>query len=151
MLSLNLSIIQSQLSPESITKISSRIEDSQKLLEETIERIRDVMAELRPPVLDDYGLMATLRWYGERFSKQTNMATIIQGEELTPRLPAPVEIILFRIAQEALTNVAKHAHAKTVTVRLEELEDSVRLTIADDGVGFDHQTHHQQGAKPEWG
>jgi len=150
-LSINLNITRGQLSAESATKIGVRLEDSQRLLEETVEHIRDVMAELRPPVLDEYGLMAALRWYGERFSKQTNIQAIIQGEELTPRLPVPMEIVLFRIAQEALTNVAKHSQARQVIITLESLYKEARLTIADYGVGFDSTAHHQPGAPPGWG
>jgi PAS domain S-box-containing protein len=150
-LSINLNILRSQMPDEMTTKTTTRIDDSLKLVEETVERIRDVMAELRPPVLDDYGVAAALHWYGNQFSERTGIATVLELDELSARLPSHWETALFRIAQEALTNVAKYAHAKTVTVMLEEFGDSVRLTIADDGVGFDPQTHHQPGAKPEWG
>ena len=129
----------------------SRIEDSQKLLGETVDHIRDVMAELRPPVLDDYGLFAALRWYGERYSKQTQINIIIQGKELTPRLSLPVEIALFRIVQEALTNVVKHSGAKRVTLFLESIEGGARLTVSDDGKGFDPLAQHMADAGGEWG
>ncbi len=129
----------------------ARLDESQKLLEETIERIRDIMAEMRPPMLDDYGLMATLRWYGELFSKSTGVAIAVRGDESTPRLPPTIEMALFRITQEALTNVAKHAQAKLATLTLEILAGSVRLTIADDGIGFDPTAHHRPGERPEWG
>jgi two-component system sensor histidine kinase UhpB len=150
-LSINLNILRSQMPDEMTTKTTTRIDDSLKLVEETVERIRDVMAELRPPVLDDYGVAAALHWYGNQFSERTGIAAVLQLDELSARLPSQWETALFRIAQEALTNVAKYAHAKTVTVMLEEFKDSIRLTIADDGIGFDPQTHHQPGAKPEWG
>ncbi len=104
---------------------------------ETVERTRDVMGELHPPVLDDYGLFAALHWYGDQFSKRTDIAVLFEGEELEPRLASDVESALFHIAQEALTNVAKHAHAKTVTLTLERVDGSTRLIIADDGEGFD--------------
>jgi two-component system sensor histidine kinase UhpB len=150
-LSINLNIVHSQLPPETVTKTATRIDDSLKLVEETVERIRDVMAELRPPVLDDYGVTAALHWYGKQFSERTGIPTVLKVEELKPRLPLPVETALFRIAQEALMNVAKHAQAKNVTVRLEEFGESVQLNIADDGVGIDSEAHNQPGAKPEWG
>ncbi len=150
-LGINLNIVHSQLPPETVTKTATRIDDSLKLVEETVERIRDVMAELRPPVLDDYGVSAALHWYGKQFSERTGIITLLQVEELKPRLPLPAETALFRIAQEALTNVAKHAQAKNVTVRLEEFGESVHLSIADDGIGFDSEAHQQPEAKPEWG
>jgi signal transduction histidine kinase len=92
-----------------------------------------------------------LYWYGKQFSERTGITTLLQVEELKPRLPLPAETALFRIAQEALTNVAKHAQAKNVTVRLEEFGESVHLSIADDGIGFDSEAHQQPEAKPNWG
>jgi two-component system sensor histidine kinase UhpB len=150
-LSINLNIIHNQLPPETATKMATRIDDSLKLVEETVERIRDVMAELRPPVLDDYGVSAALHWYGKQFSERTGIPAVLKVEELKPRLPLPEETALFRIAQEALTNVAKYAQAKNVTVGLKEFDKVIYLTIADDGVGFDPTAHHQPGARPEWG
>jgi len=150
-LGINLNIIRDSLPVGNAKMINTRLDDSQKLIEEMAMNIRDVMGRLRPPMLDDYGLMATLRWYGERFSKQTNMVVMIEGEELIPRLPVPMEIVLFRIVQESLINVAKHARAQKVTMTLEDIIGRVRLTIADDGIGFDLQVHYQSGALPTWG
>ena len=149
-LSLNLNIIWSQLPAETATKIATRMDDSLKLVEETIEHIRDVMSELRPPVLDDYGLTAVLHWYAKQFSERTGITLAVHLEELSPRLPLQTETALFRIAQEALTNVCKYAQAKHVTLELEEIDGEVRLIIADDGVGFD-PTAFRPEARPEWG
>jgi len=150
-LSINLNVVRSQLSAQSATKMAARLDDSLRLVTETAEHIRDVMADLRPPVLDDYGLLAALRWYGERFSQRTAVATVVQGEELAPRLPPAVEMALFCIAQEALTNVAKHAQARQVTMMLEGMAGGVRLTIADDGDGFDPTAPRRPGERPGWG
>jgi two-component system sensor histidine kinase UhpB len=149
-LSLNLNIIHSQLSAETKARIATRVDDSLNLVEKTVERIRDLMAELRPPVLDDYGLTAALNWYGKQFSQRTGIKCILQLKELSPRLSLSKEMTLFRIAQEALTNVAKHARAKRVTLGLKEIHGEIHLTIADNGIGFDPQKH-RPGAKPEWG
>ena len=81
------------------------------LVEQTGETIRDVMAELRPPMLDDYGLLSALHWYGAEFSGKTGIGVDVQGQEAAPRLAAPVELALFRIVQEAMNNVAQHARA----------------------------------------
>jgi len=148
-LSINLNIIQRELPAEFSGKVGARLEDSLQLLEETALHIRDVMAELRPPVLDDYGLLAALQWYGEQFTKRTGVPSVIQGAEATPRLPLPLEAALFRVTQEALTNVARHAQARQVTVTLEELAQEVRLTIADDGTGFDFSFQSETGSA--WG
>jgi two-component system sensor histidine kinase UhpB len=94
------------------------------------------MANLRPPVLDDYGLVAALRWYGDQFAQRTGISVDVIGEEPIPRLTAQVETALFRVAQEALTNVAKHAQASHVKVSLAMSNKSLQLTIADNGIGF---------------
>ncbi len=149
-LSINLNIIRSQL-PADSPQATARLDDSLRLVEETVEHTRDVMAELHPPVLDDYGLLAALRWYAERFSGSAIVDTLVEGEELDPRLPQAVEASLFRIAQEALNNVTKHAHATQASVRLEAVADMAHLTIADDGVGFDPTAKRQPGELPYWG
>ncbi len=136
-LGINLNIIRSQMPDETAAPVRSRLDDSLSLVEQTAERIRDVMAELRPPVLDDYGLVAALHWYGQQFGRRTDIAIAVQGEEPVPRLAARVENALFRIAQEALTNVAKHAQATQVTMTVEVDGGTFRLVVADDGIGFD--------------
>jgi PAS domain S-box-containing protein len=150
-LSINLNIIRSQFSEEVDKKIVDRLKDSLKLVEETIERMRNVMAGLRPPVLDDYGLGVALRWYTERFSERTGVATILQEEELFPRLPLVVETALFRIVQEVLTNVAKHAKAREVLIKLEKVDGKIQLAISDNGVGFDPAALRQLKEQPRLG
>jgi signal transduction histidine kinase len=127
-----------------------RLDDSLKLVEETIESIRDVMAELRPAVLDDYGLTAALRWYAEQFSKRTGVMTTVIEQTPGRWLPAAREEALFRIVQEALANVAKYARAERATVTLDVSAHASCLTIADDGCGFD--SARQQPARDRgWG
>jgi signal transduction histidine kinase len=149
-LSINLNIIRSQL-PADSPQATARLDGSLRLVEETVEHTRDVMAELRPSVLDDYGLLAALRWYARQSSNTLGVAVQVEGEELSPRLPPAVETALFRIAQEALNNVTKHAHATQASVRLEAVADMACLTIADDGVGFDPAAKRRPGELPYWG
>ncbi len=136
-LGINLNMLHNQLSDKVTVEIDSRLNDSMKILEETAKRIRDVITDLRPSVIDDYGLMAAIRWYSDQFSKRTKLNISVHGEELIPRLPLEVEIALFRIAQEVLTNVAKHAMAGKVTISLLEEAGKARMVITDDGVGFE--------------
>ena len=136
-LSINLNIVRSQVSAESAARVDARLADTLRLVEETMERTRDVMAELRPPVLDDYGLFAALRWYGESCASRMDLAVTVEGQELDQRLPPFIENVLFRIAQEALTNAAKHAQATRATVALQTDGETAYLVIADDGIGFD--------------
>ncbi len=150
-LGINLNILRGQFPLEAAAKSTDRLEDSLRLVEETIGSIRNVMTDLRPPVLDDYGVVAALRWYGTQFSTRTGVPTQVRGEEPTPRLRPDVETGLFRIAQEALTNVSKHARATQIRITLETGADNVRLTIADDGVGFDPTLLREHGEGSGWG
>jgi signal transduction histidine kinase len=150
-LNLNLNIITSQLSNESKAKAGARLQDSMSLVEETTMHIRDVMAEMHPQVLDDYGLLAALRWYCERFSDRSGIAVEVSGEEPSPRLSLIIESIFFRIAQEALTNVAKHAKASLATVTLENVEAHLRMTIEDNGRGFSLTTLNRTKEQSGWG
>jgi PAS domain S-box-containing protein len=150
-LNINLNIIRGQLSKKSLEKVISRLDDSGALVEETTERIRDVMAELRPEVLDDYGLVSALRWYTERFEQRTGIKATIMGEELPDRLPENLESALFRIAQEALTNVAKYSKAEQVDIDF-GLEDEIfRMVITDNGIGFDVSNLRKKKQKKGWG
>jgi PAS domain S-box-containing protein len=150
-LNINLTIVKSRLPPESAAVLSGRLNESLTLVEETIESIRDVMGALRPAVLDDYGLAPGLRWYAEHFSKRTGVTTTVADEGATCRLPVAVEEAFFRIAQEALANVAKYARAGTSTVTLTATPHAACLKIADDGRGFDPSASHHPTRESGWG
>ena len=149
-LDLNLSLVRSRLAERDSTELCSRVDMSLSLVEETNEEIRRLMAEVRPSVLDDYGLSAALRWYAGTFCSRTGIAVTVRGDlEGRRDLPSPVENALFRIAQEALHNTAKHAQATLATVNLSEHGAGIRLTISDDGMGFDPSAAH--AARNNWG
>ncbi len=150
-LNINLNIVKMESTPVMTAQVDARLEDSLKLVEETIESIRDVMAELRPAVLDDYGLTPVLRWYAERFVKRTGVATTVLEQGPTRRLPAAAEEALFRIAQEALANVAKYARAEKATLTLGTTRIANCLTVADDGCGFDPSACHPPSRDRGWG
>jgi len=136
-LGINLNLVRTHVAENRTELVQSRLDDSVALVEETTARVRHVMADLRPPMLDDFGLVAALQWYSAQFASRASIAITVQGEEPVPRLAAQAENGLFRIAQEALTNVAKHAHARQVTVTVSADDKAAHLVIADDGVGFD--------------
>ena len=150
-LGINLNIVRTQMPEEAAAPARSRLDDSLALVEQMTERIRGVMADLRPPVLDDYGLVAALHWYSTEFASRTGISVTVQGEEPVPRLAPPVENALFRIAQEALTNVARHAQATRVTVMVAMDDEAVRLLVADDGIGFDPARPTAPDGRPGWG
>ncbi len=136
-LSINLNIVRGQLLPVQTTQIGQRLDDSLKLIEETTESIRDVMGELRPAVLDDFGLGAVLRWYADQFTKRTGVATRVVEQGTSRRLSPTAEHALFRMAQNALANVAKHARADRAVVTLRMAARVTCLSVADNGDGFD--------------
>ena len=150
-LNINMTIVKSESAHSMTAASGTRLDDSLKLVEETIESIRDVMTELRPAVLDDYGLTAALRWYVEQFSKRTGVATSVIEQGPSRWLPAAAEEALFRIAQEALANVAKYARAEHATVTLGVTAQASCLTIADDGCGFDPSVRRQPARDHGWG
>src|SRR5690606_29940125 len=115
--------------------LSKKREDCLEVVENSISNVRELSQLLRPVILDDFGLDASLRWLGERFSERTNIAWRYRSS-FSGRLPEDVETHLFRITQEALTNVARHSKADEVNVDLRSEGDRVRLRIADNGRGF---------------
>jgi signal transduction histidine kinase len=113
------------------------LEEIEKGLTEETRVLRRLMGALRPPVLDNRGFAEAMGEHLERFEQETGIAVDV-GLGLDSRLPPEVETILYRIMQESLTNVAKHAKARHVTVTVDQLQDDmVRLRVRDDGVGFD--------------
>jgi PAS domain S-box-containing protein len=154
-LDFGLNVIRSQLPEDSplSDQIRPQVESSLELLAQTAERIRDVMANLRPPVLDDYGLLAALDWYGCEFVAPRGIDFAVGGQEPEPRLAPAVELALFRIAQEAMTNALKHARASQVTASIDKgsQPDTVQMIIADDGIGFEPLDQVGPRGKHHWG
>ena len=136
-LSISLDILKTQLAGNGNEVFRSRLHDAASLLESTAGAIENVMSELRPPMLDDYGLLPALQWYANEFSGRTGIQVRVDGDEGMKRLPQASEIALFRIAQEALNNVAKHAHAGHVHISLERSETGFIMSVWDDGAGID--------------
>ncbi len=132
-----LNLAQGRLSTESTVDMASRLEKCIVLVEEITGNIRNLTLELHPAVLKNDRLIAALRWSAERFQKRSGVVTTVVGEEPTPRLPAMIEIALFRAVQECLFNLVRHAYAGTATIILEIVGRLARLTVMDDGIGFD--------------
>ena len=116
-----------------------RLEDSLGLVDGTLQSIENVMAELRPPLLDEYGLAAALGWHAEEFSRRTGIAVRVAdgAPEAVKGLRVETALALFRIAQEALNNAAKHSRARSVSIEISADENQVVLAVRDDGRGFD--------------
>lgn len=136
-LQLNLATLRIELGAGASRAVDKRLDDAQSLLEATSDQVRDVMADLRPASLDDFGLLAALRDHAGAVAARLAITIAVRGEDLEPRLPLATEMALFRIVQEALNNVALHARARKVEIALATTSRLVRLGVADDGVGFD--------------
>ena len=148
---INLSIIKSKLPAGGMDPLQARLEDSIVLVEEITEFTRSLMSDLRPPDMDLLGLVASIGWYGERFSMRSGVEVVVEGEEIHPR-PAPdIENNLFRIIQEVLTNIGKHAQARSVRIRIDVVDGLLRLVITDDGVGFDPLRAPKADERGGWG
>ena len=115
------------------------IKDNIEAVDEALRLVRDLSVDLRPPLLDDLGLVTALHWYVDRYARRTEVSAevLIEVKDPNERFSRDVETACFRIAQEALTNIARHAHANRVWLRLRKKQNTLILTIKDDGVGFD--------------
>ncbi len=120
---------------------------------DALGELRRIIADLRPPQLDDLGLAAAVRWYVQTFRQrhpQIQITFTLAGDQ-TP-LPKTYETVIFRVVQEALTNIAKHAHATKAAVVLEMKQNEVVVTVQDNGLGFDTaQALSRRGQSSSWG
>ena len=109
------------------------------------------MGILRSPVLDDYGLVVALQLYGKQWTGRTGIPVQVRGPEARPRLDPNSENALFRIVQESLTNVAKHARATEVIITVSLTNEKLHLSVEDDGVGFEEARCAEPTDKTGWG
>ncbi len=117
--------------------LRARLREVRDQVTELVAEVRTMSQILRPSMLDDFGLVPTLQFLAEKFTLRTGIPVALRTPPAETRLPPPLEVALYRVTQEALTNVANHAHAAHVAVELTVTADLVSLAIADDGVGFD--------------
>jgi signal transduction histidine kinase len=136
-LGVNLNLLRSLIPKDSVEMIHSRINDSLVIVKQTTERIRNLMSNLRSPVLDDYGLVAAIDLYGKQWSSRTGIDIIVRGPETDTHLLAHMENAIFRIVQESLTNVVKHAKASQVIITFGVTQGKVYLSVEDNGIGYD--------------
>ena len=142
-LNINLAIMRQALS-DNDAAIRSRLDDSAALLKSTAMAIENVVTDLRPPMLDDHGLKPALDWYARDFAARAGISVKIHAGGPDERAAAEVEIALFRIAQEALNNVAKHAHASSILIALNCQGTEYVMSVRDDGLGWDAEDKQVQ-------
>jgi PAS domain S-box-containing protein len=144
---INMKMLADSLRGRDTEDIRALLDDTVHLIRATMVGIREISSNLRPSVLDDGGLIAAVRAYAQQFTHRTGIVVRLDTPDAAAAaLPAEVQSSLFRIVQEALTNCAKHAHARTVTIRLTTSGGHlVSLAIADDGIGFEVDAQTARG------
>jgi PAS domain S-box-containing protein len=136
-LNINLMIMNGQLLEDSKQRVGTRLDDSMHLAAEAIALVRNVMTDLRPAVLDDYGLEAALQSYIDEYKSRYGIKVVFNlQDQPIPRLGPSLEMTLLRITQEALFNIARHAQADSVNVSLRLQDNAVHLMVQDNGVGI---------------
>jgi PAS domain S-box-containing protein len=121
------------------------LKDSVEMVEDAIQRVRNRSLDLRPTLLDDLGLVPTIRWYLDRHAGQAGFTAEIVAEPLVPRPPPEVETSCFRVVQEAVTNAMRHARAKHLRIGMKQRAGRLEFSIRDDGVGFDVEAAPRPG------
>jgi signal transduction histidine kinase len=115
---------------------SDALNGCRSILEGSIEAIRGIAMGLRPAMLDDLGLAAAIEWHAREFSRKFNVPVTVDVPSVKGDCPEPQRTAVYRVAQEALTNCARHARANMIRVELSRISDSLRLSVTDDGVGI---------------
>jgi PAS domain S-box-containing protein len=134
-LKLDVSWLRSQLPRDAGPEVDERARGMDALIDQTIETARRVSAMLRPAILDDIGLAAAIRWLTRDFQQRTGVACELELPADGPSIAPQIALSMFRIVQEALTNVARHAQARHVRIGLSVDPETAVLTLADDGRG----------------
>jgi signal transduction histidine kinase len=141
-----------QLMTANPSKAQAQLAQLASMSSHAIDELRRLILDLRPAVLDDMGLVAAVHWYVGALNGRLSAKVQITAENLESRLPAPIETILFRIVQEGLSNISRHARATHVTIRIRCHSGVTQLDIKDDGVGFDPAAAMQiRPTLPGWG
>jgi len=122
------------------------LDESIGIIDRTVQQVRNLSVDLRPSVLDDLGVVAAIRSYLDRQARRAGFEAQFYADPPEMRLTPALETTCFRVTQEAITNVIRHARAKHVRVELRQQGAYLELTIQDDGIGFDVQAVHETGA-----
>jgi len=132
----NLDMIDKEL-PQTLPTVRGRLGDAKSLSNQTLTAMRQLSMDLRPTMLDELGLIPTLRWYIQNFSNRLNIDSQFQVIGFEEKLPPQIETAFYRIVQEALNNISKHAGATRVEIFFEHKDSTIFASITDNGRGFD--------------
>ena len=126
--------------PAELAELRERARENVDLIDETMDVVRKLSLDLRPAALDELGLRAALEWHIERYQHRTGLQVTLRQEAIPSQLPDPLATAVYRIIQETLTNVARHASAESVVVEVACADRNLRVQVTDDGCGFDAAT-----------
>jgi PAS domain S-box-containing protein len=132
----DLAAVEKEWPPEVAPTTRGRLANVGSLVAEIDKRVSDMALDLRPQMLDDLGLLPTLRWYVNRYTRRMGIDVELEAVDFEERVTSEVATAVYRTVQEALTNVAKHAGASKVAIRLQQRESTVAAVVQDDGRGF---------------
>ena len=133
-----------QRQPETLT---ARLEDSLDIVNRTLQQVRNLSLDLRPSMLDDFGLTAALNWYMERQAERVGFAAHVTIDQMPNNLSPAIATTCFRVVQEAVTNTVRHAQAKDMWVELHRCDQQLVLSIRDNGSGFDVNTAQERAVR----
>jgi len=136
-ISLNLAAVERNLPEEGSESLRERLADANEFVFDLTNRIRSLSIELRPSMLHDLGLLATLRWYVSNYARRNDTEIDFEPDDLPERLPEDVEITTYRVIQEALTNVSRHSHATEIGLKAHYINGQLKIVVEDNGCGFD--------------
>ncbi len=136
-LKMDLFWITKRLDGDASEQAQQKLRSTISLLDETIRTVRRIATDLRPSILDDLGLIAAIEWQSQEFQKRAGIRTVFQSTIPEMDFPPDMAIGMFRICQESLTNVARHASASRVSITLDPVDGGVCMIVSDDGKGLD--------------
>ncbi len=132
----NLATVRRDLPPEVLMQIENRLSDTDDLVRQVMDRVRSMSLQLRPSMLQDLGLVPTLRWYINQYGNRLNVEVDFKTDQIDIDFPDVIQTTLYRFVQEGLTNITRHAHAQNVRVLLTSENGLVIAVVEDDGIGF---------------
>jgi len=134
-LKLDLDWLENSL-PDAGADLPARLAQMQGLLDNVITMTKSMASALRPPLLDDFGLLPAVEWMAENFQKKTSVFCTVESSGMAAKLEDPVESAVFRVVQEGLSNIERHANARTARIILMRTENQLDVMIQDDGIGM---------------
>jgi PAS domain S-box-containing protein len=143
-LKLDLDWLENSL-PETDDGLPARLAQMQGLLDNVITMTKSMASALRPPLLDDFGLLPAVEWMAENFRKKTSISCTVESIGMNGKVDDPIESAVFRVVQEGLSNIEKHAHARNARIIFKRTDSQLDVMIQDDGIGLAAGSEYKSG------